>query len=189
VWIHSCRNCIIRSGSFKIYLPGWNGNQTIMNNEAMNNVASNICKCMKADNTVFGFLNDTNAEELCKFFDCKTVSAGETLWEEGAPCDYVAIIVSGRVEIKKQTEFEGRHMVVGVIGGGSVVGALCILDEQPRAVTADALEDVTLLTITHQKLEQLISTHQDLGVKLLKGVLMSVSLRLRRCFGRLTSFF
>jgi CRP/FNR family cyclic AMP-dependent transcriptional regulator len=160
-----------------------------MKNEAMSDVASNICKCMKADHNVFGLLSDKDAEELCEFFECRTVSAGETLWKEGDPCDYVAIIVSGRVEIKKQTEFEGRHMVVGVISSGSIVGALCILDRNPRAVTADALEDVSLLTITHEKLEQLISTSPDMGVKFLKGVLMSVSFRLRRCFDRLTGFF
>lgn len=155
----------------------------------MNDIATNICKCMKEELNAFGFLSDKNVDELCKFFERRTAAEGEIIWEEGDPCDYIAIIVSGRVEIKKQTEFEGRHVVVGVISSGSIVGALCILDEHPRAVTAEALEDVSLLTITHEKLEQLISTNPDLGVKLLKGILMSVSFRLRRCFERLTKFF
>jgi len=155
----------------------------------MNDVAINICKCMKAEHNVFGLLDEKNAEELCKFFDCRTAADGDIIWAEGDPCDYIAIIVSGRVEIKKQTEFEDRHMVVGVISSGSVIGALCILDEHPRAVTAEALEDVTYLTITHERLEQLISTSPEAGIKLLKGILMSVSVRLRRCFDRLTKFF
>lgn len=162
---------------------------SIMKKNARNNVFDNICRCLKAEHNVFSFLSDKNAEKLCTFFDCRTASEGDVLWTEGGPCDYIAIIVSGRVEIKKQTEFEGRNMVVGVIGSGSVVGSLCILDGHPRAVTAEALEDITYLTITHEKLELLISTDPDLGVKLLKGILMSVSLRLRGCFERLTKFF
>ena len=155
----------------------------------MNEVATNICECMKSEHNVFSFLDDENAEELCEFFDCRTASDGETLWTEGSSCDYIAIIVSGRVEVKKQTGFKDRHVVVGVIGSGSIIGSLCILDGNPRAVTAEALEDISFLTLTRENFEKLISTNPDAGVKLLKGILMSVSIRLRRCFDRLTTFF
>jgi len=155
----------------------------------MNDAAMNICKCMKAEHNVFSFLAEENAEELCEFFGCATASAGEILWTQGSPCDYIAIIVSGRVEVKKETEFKDRHVVVGVIGSGSIVGALCILDGKPRAVTAEALEDISFLTLTRENFEKLISTNPDAGVKLLKGILFSVSIRLRRCFDRLTGFF
>lgn len=155
----------------------------------MNDKAMNICKCMKAEHNVFSFLREENAEELCEFFTCKTASEGEIIWKEDAPCDFIAIIVSGRVEIKKETEFKDRHVVVGVIGSGSLVGALCILDGHPRAVTVEALEETAFLTLTRENFEKLISTHPEAGVKLLKGILYSVSIRLRSCFDRLTGFF
>jgi len=155
----------------------------------MNDVATNICECMKAEHNVFSFLEEKNAEELCKYFTCTTASAGEILWTEGSPCDYIAIIVSGRVEVKKETEFRDRHVVVGVISSGSIVGALCILDGKPRAVTAEALEDTSFLRLTPENFEKLLRANPDAGVKLLKGILMSVSTRLRRCFDRLTGFF
>jgi CRP/FNR family cyclic AMP-dependent transcriptional regulator len=155
----------------------------------MNNVAIDICKCMKEEHNVFSFLDDENAEELCEYFGCKTASAGEILWAEGDPCDYIAIIVSGHVEVKKQTEFKDRHVVVGVIGGGSIVGALCIMDGHPRAVTAEAIEDISFLTLTRENYEKLIRTNPEAGVKLLKGILYSVSIRLRSCYDRVTGFF
>ena len=155
----------------------------------MNKVENNICECMKAEHNVFSFLDDENSEELCEFFRCHTASAGEILWTEGSPCDYIAIIVSGRVEVKKQTEFKEKHVVVGVIGSGSIVGALCILDGHPRAVTVKALEDITFLSLTRNNFEKLISTNPEAGVKLLKGILYSVSIRLRSCFDRVTGFF
>ena len=68
-------------------------------------------------------------------------------------------------------------------------GALCILDESLRKVTATALEDVSLAIITQENLDRLIETKPRLGAKLLKGMLLTVSDRLRQSFNRLTVFF
>jgi CRP-like cAMP-binding protein len=128
-------------------------------------------------------------EELAEFFQPKTVKSGETLWEEGDACDYLAIINSGRVEVKKNTEFKGKHVIVGIYSQGTVVGALCILDGSPRAVTAVALEDVSLMIITQEDFDRLIEQKPEIGIKLLKGILLSVSIRLRKSFERLARFF
>jgi CRP/FNR family cyclic AMP-dependent transcriptional regulator len=72
---------------------------------------------------------------------------------------------------------------------GAVVGALCILDSSPRAITAMALEDVTLLVITPGNFEKLIAEKPELGIRILKGMLLSVSIRLRKSFERLAKFF
>jgi CRP/FNR family cyclic AMP-dependent transcriptional regulator len=98
--------------------------------------------------------------------------------------DYIAFIVSGRVDIKKETEFEGKELVVGKYSKG----ALC-LDDSLRRVTAEALEDVTLAIITQKNLDKLIDTNPQLGAKLLKGMLLTVSSRLRQSFDRLAVFF
>jgi CRP/FNR family cyclic AMP-dependent transcriptional regulator len=67
--------------------------------------------CMINEHSVFRFLCEENFAELAGYFQYKTVKSGEVLWVEGDPCDYVAIISSGRVEIKKKTEFEGKYVV------------------------------------------------------------------------------
>jgi CRP-like cAMP-binding protein len=128
-------------------------------------------------------------EDIYEFFKCKTVKSGEVLWKEGDQSDYVAIICSGRIEIKKQTEIKGKHVVVGIYKRGAVVGAIGILDSIPRATTAVAREEVSLVLITRENFEELMENHPELGVKLLKGMLLSVSMRLRKSFERLSKFF
>lgn len=86
------------------------------------------------------------------------------------------------VEIKKETEFEGRELLI-VVGIYSK-GALCILDDSLRTVTAEALEDVTLAIITQKNLDILIDINPKFGAKLLKGMLLTVSIRLRKSFDR-----
>ena len=107
------------------------------------------------------------------------------MWKEEYPFDYIAFIVSGRVEIKKETEYKGKNVIVGVYSKG----ALCILDESLKKVTAIALEDVSLAIITQENLDRLIAINPTLGAKLLKGMLLTVSGRLRKSLDRLTVFF
>lgn len=155
----------------------------------MSDTFEEVCKCMEAEHSVFSYVSREELEGLCGYFECRSVSAGETLWQEGESCDYAAFIASGRVETKKQTEFKGRHVVVGVFSRGALIGALCILDDSPRAVTAVALEDVSLLTITRQNFEKLTRNNPEVAAHLMKGMLLSVSIRLRKSFERLATFF
>lgn len=145
--------------------------------------------CVLGDQSAFSFLCSENVEELSGFFQDMSVKKGETLWAEGEPSDYTAFIISGRVEAKKKTDFEGKHVAVGIYHKGSVIGALGILDGRPRAVTAVALEDVSLKVITRENFEKLIAANPPLGIRLLKGLLLSVSIRLRKSFDRLAKIF
>jgi CRP-like cAMP-binding protein len=140
---------------------------------------------LKGEKSEFHFLSDEDLKNLSAFFESKNIPEGETLWKEEDPFDYIAFIVSGRVEIKKETEFGGMNVIVGIYSKG----ALCILDESLKKVTAVALEDVSLAIITQENLDRLIATNPGLGAKLLKGMLLTVSSRLRKSFDRLTVFF
>jgi CRP/FNR family cyclic AMP-dependent transcriptional regulator len=155
----------------------------------MINIYGALCSCKNTDDSIFSFLGSEKLEELCSYFQCKSVLKDEVLWEEGDPCDYAAFIVSGRVEVMKQTEFKGKHVVVGIYGRGAVVGALCILDGGNRAVTAKALEDVSITTISKENFEKLLDEKPELGAQVMKGMLLSFSSRLRKSFERLATFF
>lgn len=139
----------------------------------------------EGEKSVFNFLRDDDLKNLSAFFESKHIPEGETLWKEEDPFNYIAFIVSGRVEIKKETEYEGKNVIMGIYSKG----ALCILDESLKKVTAIALEDVSLAIITQENLDKLIATNPALGAKLLKGMLLTVSDRLRKSFDRLTVFF
>jgi CRP-like cAMP-binding protein len=152
-------------------------------------VANNMSSCIKSEFSAFKFLTDEDIKKISPFFDCMTAEAGTILWNERDPCDYVAFIVSGRVEVKKETEFAGKHVVVGVYSKGANVGALCILDGSLRAVTAVAMDDVALLTITRENFNELVELYPDMGGRLMKGMLLSMSKRLRSSFDRLSKFF
>lgn len=147
------------------------------------------CLKMRKEITLFKYFAEHELAKAACYFAFKRVTAGETLWQEGDECDYVAFIASGEIETKKATEFAGRHVMVGVFGTGAMIGVLCILDGTPRAVTAVAREDTVLVVLTRENFDQLIREHPELGTELLKGMLLAVSVRLRKSFDRLTAMF
>ena len=148
-----------------------------------------FCKFYEEEDGVFSFLCEDDCRKLSKFFEQKTFAAGEKLWTENDSSNSSAIIVSGRVEVKKNTGFKGNRIAVGTYTRGAIVGELCILDNSPRAVTAEASEDVSILQISKTSFDKLIEEYPEQGAQLLKGMLYSVSKRLKGCYNRLVAVF
>jgi CRP-like cAMP-binding protein len=148
-----------------------------------------LCARIKQDFRFFHYLNADERNLVTGYFDCWELTAGKTLWNEGDPGGFVAFVVNGRVEVKKRTEFADHHVIVGVYSEGSVVGELSLLSDEPRAVSATALTDVSLLKLESHKFEDLLQAHPVAGSKLLKGMFLAVTLRLNQAFERLASIF
>jgi CRP/FNR family transcriptional regulator, cyclic AMP receptor protein len=138
---------------------------------------------------LFYFLAEDDLVQLMHYFSFRHVEAGELLWIEGAVCNYMAFIVSGKLEVSKETEFKGKQVVVGVISDGAMVGDACMIDRRPRGESVKAMTDSALLCISLEHFEELLEKEAELGRKLLKSMLLSMSTRLRHNIGRLAAIF
>jgi CRP-like cAMP-binding protein len=155
----------------------------------VNEVYDNLCTILEDQLDSFFFLKPEDLSHLSGFFECKKMPAGSILWNEGDPCEYVAFIISGKVEVMKKTDLKENKLILGIYSEGTFVGVLCILDGSPRAVTAAALDDISLMLITKKNFEKLNTMHPNLGIKLMKGMLLSVSKRLKGSYNRLVQIF
>lgn len=152
-------------------------------------IPAELCAVLKDQLSLFYFLEEGDLEDVACYFRPLEAKVGEVVWREGDPCEYVAFIVSGKLEIKKDTEFADKQVVLGVYGPGAIAGEVCFADHQPRAVSGIALEDTSMIIITRESLEKMISARPELGVKFLRGLLMAVSRRLRKSFDRIAEVF
>jgi len=148
-----------------------------------------LCQQMKRELGFFSFLSDVELDSVSAYFHCRTVSARSTLWSSGDPCAYIAFIIAGRIQVKVDTEFPGKQVVVGIFSRGAVIGTSCAVDTQPRRSSAVAMEDSGLILITYDNINRLIDEHPRIGTKLLKGMLLSESSRLQQAYARLASIF
>lgn len=144
---------------------------------------------LKDDLKIFNLLSDEELEQIIPLFEKITLKTGETLFSEGDPGDFVGFIASGKLEVKKQTEFKGKQIVLALLSKGSLVGELALADEQPRSATVVAHEDSELAVLKRKVLDSLMLEHPHIGVKLLKGLNRILSIRLRKSVDRLATIF
>jgi CRP/FNR family transcriptional regulator, cyclic AMP receptor protein len=136
----------------------------------------------------FKLLSDDELRAFLSFCENRQVDSG-TLWDEGDSDNYAAFIVAGKVGIKKQTEFEGKHMIVGTFSPGTVVGELCLLTNLKRSVTAVVLEPVDIVILSNEKFEMLMANFPLLGLKLLRHIFLIITCRLNRSTDRIAKIF
>ena len=151
--------------------------------------ADEQCLQIKRAFRFFHSLEEADCMQLAEYFECRCLAAGEELWREGERSHYVAFIVTGRIETQKETAFRGKQVVVGVYGQESLVGIVSILTDEPRPVTAKALEACQLLLLSRAAFDRINREEPQLGNRLLKGMLFCLSTRLKQSYERLAAIF
>ena len=138
---------------------------------------------------IFSFIEDDDVEKVIPFFDIVDYPVGSVIFREGDPGDFIGFVVSGKLEVKKQTEFKGNQLIIALLSSGALVGELSIFDQHKRSATVEAVEDTAMLILTNKSLDALIQQHPYTGIKLLKGLIRILALRLRKATERLTTIF
>jgi CRP-like cAMP-binding protein len=156
----------------------------------MKSVLSNeiVCSKLQQEFKFFKTLNNKEVADFLQFCDFTTGSAGESLWKEGDSDNYAAFIISGKLGIKKKTEFD-KYMIVGTFARGTVAGELCLLTDRKRSVTAVVLDDIEIVRLSSEDFKKLISEYPMLGLKLLRDIFLVISNRLNRSTARIASIF
>jgi CRP-like cAMP-binding protein len=139
---------------------------------------------------LFHLLNEEDVENILSYLEVINFLAGAILFNEGDVGDYIGIILSGKLDVKKRTEFKGRQVIIATLKEGSVVGEMALVNEkEPRSATVSASEDSQIVILKREALESLIQKYPYIGVKILKGLNQVLAIRLRKNVERMTSMF
>lgn len=105
----------------------------------------------------------------------RRVQAGEYLFRQGEPADFMVFVVSGRVQLIKEKE-NGRY-VEGVMESGQILGEKVLVSSSsyPRSHSARAETEVLLLAVTAEELAHLEQSDTGVMAELLKGILQVVA--------------
>lgn len=144
---------------------------------------------IKDELIIFHHLNDEDLEQILPFFELLNCPAGTAIFNEGDEGGYACFIATGRFEVKKQTEFKGKQVIVALLGKGSIVGEMSLVDQHPRSATVVAREDSQLLVLRREAVESILQKYPYIGIKILKGLNRVLSIRLRQTVDRLVGIF
>jgi CRP/FNR family transcriptional regulator, cyclic AMP receptor protein len=103
------------------------------------------------ENRIFSGLFNGDAETLLEVATPGYAKRKQYIYQPGDPADAVYWIKSGRVKISKLTE-DGREIIVGMFQNGDVFGEMAFVEDKPREYFAEALDDLTYVSIRRSQL-------------------------------------
>jgi CRP-like cAMP-binding protein len=128
--------------------------------------------------TIFRDLDKKELEIIQKHIFEQNVKKDSMLFMEDMPGEFLYIIMSGRVDIIKET-IDKEKIVLASMGANEIIGEMSLIDSQPRSATGVTSEDSVLLVINKQNFDEMLQSDPRIAAKLLIGLLKTVSGRLR----------
>jgi len=126
-------------------------------------------------------LSLTEAKIVVSYMRPEQVSAGETFITEGDADNtgFMVLLLDGEVVVESITVSRSEPVTTAVLGPGSLVGEMGLLDTGPRSASCTASTDIQCAVLTRQALESLIEEQPGIGAKFLLAVSARIAERYR----------
>ena len=138
--------------------------------------------------SILNFFSNSEIEEMSSFLDYREWPTDAAVINEGEKCDFIGFLLKGRLTLKKETSFHGKYILLAILEKGATVGEISMIDHtRPTAnATVTAIENSGLLTLTSDRMDDLVKTNPVLGVKLLKHILSDMNKKYQNTVNRLS---
>lgn len=127
------------------------------------------------------FFKDFTTEELdtlASLVQVYRAERNEAVFIEGRYAGYLCIILSGRLDIIKETA-TGQSRPLTEMTAGAVVGEMSLVDHEPNSATVVAAEPTLLAALTLSAINLLTEQDPLLVIKLYRHIAAVISQRLR----------
>lgn len=126
-------------------------------------------------------LSLADAREVVNYMHPLKVPAGTVFIHEGevVHTDYMMLVLDGEVTVEHEETAAHDSMVMSVMGPGSLIGEMGLLDGSPRSATCTAATDLAVAMLPRDALQLLIQERPGVAARFLLSVSKSLSDRLR----------
>lgn len=108
---------------------------------------------------------------------------GEALCEEGRPAASCFFVVTGDVEISRNTPDGPR--VIAIQGAGAIVGQMSLVERRPRTATVRAMSEVTTLEFSRDVFDALLAASSPFAIRFQEQIAVAGIRQLRGATERL----
>ena len=131
--------------------------------------------------TALADLTMADARAVVNHMRPRRFRAGTVFIKEGevTHSNYMMLILEGEVRVEKEVSSMEDSLVMSIIGPGSLIGEMGILDGAPRSATCTATTNVMVAELTREALQELIKGHAPVAARLMLAVSKRLSDRLR----------
>lgn len=135
-------------------------------------------------------LSEEEALTVVGYMQLRRCAEGEAIIRQGdsggsGDDGFMALVVEGEVTVETLTVSRVDAQTVNVLGPGHLMGEMSLMDGAARSATCTASTDVRCAVLNRDALEALIAEEPATAAKLLSGVALRLSRRLREADGKL----
>lgn len=107
--------------------------------------------------------------------------AGALVLREGddSRSEFLLLILEGEIQVDTAASGEPDVVAIAVLGPGSIIGEMALLDGAPRSATCTAVGQVRAAGLSRRGLELLIEQQPRVAAKLMMGLAQRMADRLR----------
>lgn len=122
-----------------------------------------------------------DARAVVHYMQPHRINEGTTFIKEGDTRDtaFMMLILDGEVTVETVVVSRTEPVTVTVLGRGSLVGEMGLLDGEPRSASCTASTPLSCAILTRRALEDLMNDHPLVAAKLMLAVALRIAARLR----------
>jgi len=135
-------------------------------------------------------LSAADARQVVSHMHMQHFDAGDVVIREGEAVynDFMALVLDGEVTVENSLAVAQESIVVSVLGPGSLIGELGLVDNEPRSATCTATSDLLLAVLTREDMQQLMAEKQGVAARLLLAMAKRIADHLRDTTRKLITF-
>ncbi len=131
--------------------------------------------------TALADLSLDDARVVVGYMKPRRIKMGTVFIHEGeiSDTDYMMLIIDGDVSVENHGLAHHDSMVMSIIGAGSLIGEMGVLDAAPRSATCTAITDVGAAVLSREALLRLIDSNPRVAARLILAISKCLADRLR----------
>jgi len=140
--------------------------------------------------TALAQLTPAEARKIVRYMQPHRVSEGVTFIKEGDArrTDFMMLVLDGEVSVEAVVVSRTEPITVTVLGPGSLIGEMGLLDGEPRSASCTALSPLRCALLTRSALAKLLDDDPLTAAKLLLAVSLRIAERLRDAADKLKMY-
>ena len=126
-------------------------------------------------------LSPDEARAVVAYMRPHRIPEGVTFIREGDTddTDFMLLVLDGEVTVESIVVSRTAPITVSVLGPGSLIGEMGLLDGQPRSASCTAMSDLRCALLTREALNQLLDDDPRTAAKLMMAISLRIAERMR----------
>lgn len=156
----------------------------------LHNISEKDAARLLVTDSALGQLSFADAKKVVHYMKPKRIKAGGALIREGEKThnDFLMLILSGDVRVESQSAGTLEEVVVTVIGAGSLIGEMGLINNTARSATCIASTELAVAVLTRSSMKKMMSEDAELAARFLLAISSRLAERLRDTTTKLKKF-